>query len=124
MAIPLTTRSRRLSDSQAGEEDGNQAILARRQALSRMTGDLQEKLSVAAFVQQDTIGWPLDRQATKNKGPRGEADSLIGGISLQAHAFNGLQLPEFLLGKRGERRALKYSVGFLKAGGGRRSIRV
>jgi len=88
-----------------------------------MTGDLQEKLSVAAFVQQDTIGWPLDRQATKNKGARGEADSL-SGISLQARAFNGLQLPEFLLGKRGELRAPKYSVGFLKAGGGRRSIRV
>ena len=80
--------------------------------------------AVAAFVQQDTIGWPLDRQATKNKGARGEADSLIDGISLQAHAFNGLQLPEFLLGKRGELRALKYSAGFLKAGGGRRLIRV
>jgi hypothetical protein len=29
-----------------------------------MTGDLQQELSVSAFVQQDTIGWPLDRQAT------------------------------------------------------------
>jgi hypothetical protein len=88
-----------------------------------MTGDLQQESSVSAFVQQDAIGWPLDRQATKDKGPGGEAQGLAGRISFQADAFNGFQLPEFLLGKRSELRALKYSVGFLKAGGGRRAVR-
>src|SRR5580658_9337378 len=113
-----------LSDRQGGEEDGDQAILAPGQAIGRMTGDLQQELSVAAFVQQHTIGWPLDRQATKNKGSRGEAETLIGGISLQPHAFNGFQLPKFLLGKRSELRALKYSVSFLKAAGSCRDVRM
>jgi hypothetical protein len=53
-----------LPDRQGREEKGNQAILAPRQPIGRMTGDLQQELSVSAFVQQDTIGWPLDRQAT------------------------------------------------------------
>jgi hypothetical protein len=30
-----------------------------------MTGDLQQELSVSAFVQQGTIGRPLDRQGRK-----------------------------------------------------------
>ena len=87
-----------LPDRQGGEEKGNQAILAPRQPIGRMTGDLQQELSVPAFVQQDTIGWSLDRQATKNKGPGGEAEGLAGGISLQADALNGLGLTELLLG--------------------------
>jgi hypothetical protein len=60
-----------------------------------MTGDLQQELSVPSFMQQYTIGWPLDRQAAKNKGPGGEAETLVGGISLQADALNGLGLTEF-----------------------------
>jgi hypothetical protein len=71
-----------LPDRQGSEEKGDQAILAPRQPIGRMTGDLQQELSVSAFVQQDTIGWSLDRQATKNKGPGGEAQGLAGGISL------------------------------------------
>jgi hypothetical protein len=70
-----------------------------------------------------SIGWPLDRQAAKDEGPRGEAEILIGGISLQPHAFNGFQLPKFLLGKWSELRALKYSVSFLKAAGSHRDVR-
>ena len=112
-----------LSYRQGGEEDGDQAILAPGQAIGRMTGDLQQELSVSAFVQQHTIGRPPDRQATKNEGPRGEAQGLGGGISLQADALNGFQLPKFLLGKRSELRTLKYPVSFLKAGGSCRDIR-
>ncbi|MGO4880100.1 MAG: hypothetical protein ACLP59_04685 [Bryobacteraceae bacterium] len=63
-----------------------------------MTGDLQQELSVSAFMQQETIGRPLDRQATKYKGPGGEAQGLAGGISLQADALNGLGLTKPLLG--------------------------
>lgn len=63
-----------------------------------MTGHLQQELSVSAFVQQDTIGWPLDRQATKNKGPGSEPQGLAGGISLQPHALDGFGLAELLLG--------------------------
>ena len=63
-----------------------------------MTGDLQEELSIPAFVQQDTIGWPLDRQATKNKGPGDEAQGLAGGISLQPDALDGFGLTKLLLG--------------------------
>ena len=91
-------RAALLPDRQGGEENGNQAILSLRQPIGRMTGDLQEKLSVSAFVQQDTIGWPLDRQATKNKRPGSEPQGLAGGISLQPGAFNGLGLTELLLG--------------------------
>ena len=87
-----------------------------------MTRDLQQELFVSAFVQQGTIGWPLDRQATKNEGPGGEAQGLGGGISLQADALNGFQLPKSLLGKRNELRALKYSVSFLKAAGSCRDV--
>ena len=75
-------RSALLPDRQGGEEKGNQAILAPRQPIGRMTGDLQQELSVSAFVQQDTIGWPLDWQAAKNKRSGGEAQTLAGGISL------------------------------------------
>ena len=53
------------------------------------------------------------------KGPGGEAEVLAGRISLQADAFDGFQLPKFLLGKGSELRALKYSVSFLKAAGSR-----
>jgi len=52
-----------LPDRQGGEEKGDQAILAPRQPMGRMTGDQQE-LSVPGLVQQDTTGWSLDRQAT------------------------------------------------------------
>src|ERR1035438_5415288 len=87
-----------LPDRQGGEEKGNQAILAPRQPIGRMTGDLQQELSVSAFVQQDTIGWLLDRQAAKNKGPGGEAQGLAGGISLQPDALDGFGLTKLLLG--------------------------
>src|ERR1039457_1215585 len=80
------------------QEKGNQAILAPRQPIGRMTGDLQQELSVSAFVQQDTIGWLLDRQAAKNKGPGGEAQGLAGGISLQPDALDGFGLTKLLLG--------------------------
>ena len=122
-ALGERDRAALLPDRQGGEEKGNQAILAPRQPIGRMTGDLQQELSVSAFVEQDTIGRPLDRQATKNEGPGGEAQGLGGGISLQADALNGFQLPKFLLGKRSELRALKYSVSFLKAAGSRWDVR-
>jgi hypothetical protein len=43
-----------------------------------MTGDLQQELSVSAFVEHYTVGWPLDRQATKDKRPGGEAQAFLG----------------------------------------------
>ena len=89
-----------------------------------MSGYLKQKLSVTAFVEQDTDGGLLNGQATQDERPGSEAEILAGRASLQPHAFNGFQLPEFLLCKRSELRALKYLVGFLKAGGGRRPIRM
>jgi len=54
------------------------AILTPRQPIGRMTGDLQQELSVSAFVEHYTVGWPLDRQATKDKRPGGEAQAFLG----------------------------------------------
>ena len=87
-----------LSDRQRGEEEGNQAILDPRQPIGRVTGDLQQELSVSAFVQQHTIGWLLNRQATKNKGPGGKAQGLVGGISFQPDALDGFGLTKLLFG--------------------------
>jgi hypothetical protein len=91
-------RSSLLPDRQGREEKGNQAILAPRQPIGRMTGDLQQELSVPAFVEQDTSGGLLDGEATKDKGPGGETETLAGGISLQADALDGFGLTKLLLG--------------------------
>ena len=37
-------------------------------------------------------------QATKNKGPGGKPQGLVGGISLQPHALDGFGLTKLLLG--------------------------
>ena len=112
-----------LADRERGQEDRNQAVLTPRQAIARMTGYLKEKLSVTAFMEQNARRGFLNGQATKDERAGGEAEILAGRASLQPHAFNGFQLPELLLCKRSELRALKYAVGFLKAGGGRRAVR-
>ena len=88
-----------------------------------MTGHLKKELSITAFVEQDTRRRFLDGQAAEDERAGGEAEILVGRDSLQPHAFNGFQLPEFLLGKRRELRALKYLVGFLKAAGSARAVR-
>jgi len=74
-------------------------------------------------MDQNTRRRFLNGQATEDERAGGEAEILVGRASLQPHAFNGFQLPEFLLGKRREVRALKYLVGFLKAAGSRRAVR-
>ena len=112
-----------LPDCKSGQEDGDQAILPPRQTVVGMTGHLQEKLSVTAFMQQHTRRRSLNGQTAEDERAGGEAEVLAGGASLQPHALNGFQLSEFLLGKRSELRALKYSVGFLKSGDSRRAVR-
>jgi hypothetical protein len=88
-----------------------------------MTCHLQEKLSVTAFMEQNARRRFLNGQTAKDERAGGEAEILVGRASLEPHAFNGFQLPEFLLGKRTEHCARKYSVSFLKASGGRRAVR-
>jgi hypothetical protein len=65
-----------------------------------MTGHLKEKLSVTEFMEQDARRRFLNRQTTEDERAGGEAEVLAGRISLQAHAFNGFQPTEFLLGSQ------------------------
>ena len=88
-----------------------------------MSGYLKQKLSVTAFVEQDTDGGLLNGQATQDERPGSEAEVLPGRLSLQTYAFNGFELTEFLFRKSSEFRAPKYLVGSFKAGGGRRAVR-
>jgi len=51
-------------------------------------------------MEQDALGWSLDRQATKDEGAGSKAETLGGGSALQPNHQDGFQLPEPLLGSQ------------------------
>ena len=63
------------------QEDRHDPVLAERQTIFRMTGDLQNELSIAAFVQELICRQSADRQTTENQRPPGKTEALIALIA-------------------------------------------
>jgi hypothetical protein len=80
------------------QEDRHDPVPAERQTIIRMTGDLQNELSVAALVQELICRQSADRQTTENERPRGKTEVLIALIAFEADEFNSFDFAPLLFG--------------------------
>src|SRR5215471_3232891 len=60
-----------LPHCQCRQEDRHDPVLTERKTIFRMTGDLQNELSIATLVQELIFRQSADRQTTENERPRG-----------------------------------------------------
>jgi hypothetical protein len=61
-----------------------------------MARDLENEMTIPAFMKQATSRWPLHRKATQNERPGRKSEVLLGAFSLEPNALNRLnpvQLP-------------------------------
>ena len=79
-----------LLDSQRCEEYGHDPVLAERHAKIGVTGDLKQKLAIAASVNELSLGETAHRQATKHERPGTETQRLIRLFPLDANEFDSL----------------------------------
>jgi hypothetical protein len=85
-----------LADSWLGEEDGNEAVLSKRQTEFRMTSDLEREGSVSSLVNKIRLGWSSHRKAAQNEWSRGKTEDLVSRVSLLAHQRDAFRLAQFL----------------------------
>jgi len=81
---------------QCGKENGHEPILPERHTELRMSGDLQNELTVAPLVEQLVLRQPPDRQATEDKRARAEAEFLILLLAADANQLDAPHLLELL----------------------------
>ena len=87
------------------EKDRNNTILAERNPIVRMAGNLENELTVSTFI-EELIRWQTaDGQSAEDERPGTEAEILIGLLPFQPDLFNALNLPVHLF--RDPNRALK-----------------
>jgi hypothetical protein len=83
-----------LLDGESGYPNGDQAILAERQAKLGVRRDLQKKLSVPSCMDQLTRLGAAERQATEYKRPCMEGEFLFALVALFAGELDGIELPD------------------------------
>jgi len=85
-----------LPHGKRSQKNGNEAILTPRHTIYGMTSDLQQKLAVAALVQEGAFWRTLNGQSAKHKGTRGEPEVLRSVFPVQPyklHCFGLTELP-------------------------------
>ncbi len=75
------------------EKNGNQPILSPRNAVVRVSYDLQNELAIPTFVHQRPSSRPLDRESTHNEWSRGEPQIRVAALAVDADELNGFRLP-------------------------------
>jgi hypothetical protein len=62
-----------------------------------MPGYLQQELTIAPLVQEDTFRGSLDGQPAQNKWPRSKTEILAHAFTLEPDQLNGFSLAQLLL---------------------------
>ncbi len=63
-----------------------------------MTGQLQQKVTVPPFMEQNTLRRSLDRQPAENERPRREPQVLCCAFPIHPNKLNRFGLPKFPFG--------------------------
>ena len=72
-----------LPNRQGGQIDRHDPILTKRQPVVRVTGDLENELAIAPFVDGFALRWFPDRQPAQDEGPGTESQVLFSVFSVQ-----------------------------------------
>ena len=86
-----------LLDGECGDPDGDQAVLAVREAVARVGGDFQQEAPVVASVGQLFLRRAAKGNPTKHKRPRVVNKFLLACFSLLANELDDFQLLESAL---------------------------
>jgi hypothetical protein len=93
---PEPNGSALLLHGQCCKENGNEAILPERDTEIRMSRDLKNEVTVAPLIEQLVLRQSPDRQPTKDKRARAEAEFLILLLAADANQLNAPHLLELL----------------------------
>lgn len=99
-AAPLLTRSAQYgfaAGSLGLPRNRHKAILPKRQAKFRVTGNLKGEVSVSTLKKKLVGGWPANRESAKHERSRGEAKCLGRGAPLFTNSTDALSLLQLLL---------------------------
>jgi hypothetical protein len=109
-----------LLDGGCRDPDGDQAVLAVREAVARVGGDFQEEVTIVARVSELLLRRAAKRNSAKDQRPRVVSEFLLARVALLADELNSLQVFQRALGDsdRGQRR-LKRSEGRTRDSAGR-----
>ena len=83
-----------LSNSESRDPNGNEAILTKGQAESRMTHDIEAEFAVASDVRELILQWTAKWNAREDEGASVVGKSLSAVFSLFADEADGLELFE------------------------------
>jgi len=79
---------------EGSDPDGNQEVLAVRQAEPRMSRDFKREAAVTPSVNELAAGRPPQRNAAENEGPGIKAQVLSAELALLADEMDGLEFLE------------------------------
>jgi hypothetical protein len=86
-----------LSNSESRQENRDYAVLTERKTVIRMSGHLQNKVTVAP-LEEDLPRWrPANRQTAENEWTRTESQVLLSQIAFQMDQLDTIQLAPDLL---------------------------
>jgi hypothetical protein len=85
-----------LPDSKRCKKNGYDAVLAKREAVVRMSSDLQKKMSIATLEQKLARRRSANRQTTQNEWPRTKSEILLPLFPPQMDQLDSIELPEYL----------------------------
>jgi hypothetical protein len=91
---PKANRAALLEDSEGGDPDGNQAVLAVRQTEARVGSDFEREPAVVPRVDELAAGGSAQRNTAEYEGPGVVAKLLPAGIALLADELDGFELLE------------------------------
>ena len=81
-----------LLDGERCQEDRDDAILTEGNPIVWMTGNLKDKLSVAALIDQLVFRQPPNRQPAKNEWPRAITERLVCLLALDSDKLEPFRL--------------------------------
>ena len=81
-----------LSNAECRDPDGDQTVLAIREAVSRVSGDFEEEAPVMASVRKLLLRRAVKRNPTKDKRPRDVGEFLLARVPLVTNELNSLQV--------------------------------
>ena len=108
-----------LLNGERRDPDGDQAVLAVREAVSRVGRDFQEEAPIAASIGELFLRWAAKRNSAKYKRPRVVSEFLLARVPLVTNELNSLQVFQSALRDTNRRqRRLKRSEGRTRNGAG------
>lgn len=87
-----------LADRKRGQVNRHNSILAERQAVIGMAGDLENEIAVSPLVQHLAGRRLAHGQATQDERSRAKSHVLLSFLALQAHHTTALRLPQLVFG--------------------------